>query len=77
MQPVKVFDVLGEVLSSWQVIVAAIALILFFNIVFHVARSYRRPRVKRERKIRVKAAKQASEEVVIQSENDDLGLEEE
>ena len=76
MQPVRVFEILGQVLTSWQVLATTIVLILFLNIVFYVARSYRRPKSLREKKIKFKASKKAPAEAAISSEKDDLGLEE-
>ena len=34
------FEILKELLASWQVIAATVAIIFFFHIVSHVARSY-------------------------------------
>jgi len=75
MQPISVFEVLGEVLTSWQVIAATIAIILFLNIVFSVARSYRRPKSIREKFAKIAKARKAKsvekEEIIIESDNDD------
>jgi flagellar biosynthesis/type III secretory pathway M-ring protein FliF/YscJ len=62
-----------QVLTSWQVIVVTLGLIIYFFIVFSAARLYRsaRPRPPRERK--PKKAKQ-TEEAEETGDTDDLGL---
>jgi hypothetical protein len=50
----EVFQLMRQVITSWQVIAVSIALILFMNLVFYTARAYHRPRVK---KIKVKKQK--------------------
>ena len=79
----KLSDILVHVITSWQVIVVTVALVLYLFIVFYVAKAYRRPRVKavriRLRKSKPEAA--AGPEEIDDSDggdvNDELGLEEE
>jgi predicted membrane protein len=76
-----VFALLLEVVSSWQVIVVTVAIILYIYLVGYVARSYHRPRVKR-----AKVKKQKPEPVAVQEDteekssksnsDEELGLEE-
>ena len=76
------FDLLAQLIKSWQVIVVSVALVIYIYIVSYVARSYHRPRV---RKVKVKPKKVKSEPVEAGPEetesgpdtNDELGLEEE
>jgi len=72
------FTLLIKIISSWQVIVITIALLVYLNIVFYVSRAYHRPRVK---KVRVKKKPKAEELPAAPKEgassNDELGLEEE
>jgi len=75
------FELLKEILKSWQVIAVTIALVLYIYIVNNVSKSYRRPKVKVE-----KVKKPKKVEPVVQQENEDeepdhnsndeLGLEE-
>jgi hypothetical protein len=77
----EVLALLTEVVTSWQVIAITVALVIYLNIVFYVARAYHRPRMKLSEKIKFKkkdkAAAGAPEDVITSSsDNDDLGLEE-
>ena len=76
----EVFDLLKQVITSWQVIAVTIALVLYLFLVFHAASTYRRPRlVPKEKKVRKKkaAAPAGPEEADPGSDvNDELGLEE-
>ena len=81
MYPDGIFALLKEVISSWHVIAITIALVIYMNIVFYVARAYHRPRVK---KVRVKKVKESKADddlggIVDDGDNlnDELGLEEE
>jgi len=72
----EIFELLKQVITSWQVIAVTIVIILYLNIVFYAARNYHRPRVKRE-----KVKKQKSEPAPVMEDtesdsNDELGLEE-
>lgn len=40
----ELMDLLVQVISSWQVIFITVVLILYFFLVFYVARLYRKPR---------------------------------
>ena len=77
----EILQVLKQVITSWQVIVISIALILYLNIVFFVAKAYHSPR---NIKISFKRKKKVDEVIVAPDSsgedgdsNDDLGLEEE
>ena len=76
------FELLGQIIKSWQVIAVTVALVIYMYIVSYVSRSYHRPRVKkisfRRRKQKVEAAPQAGPEETESSNNsnDELGLEE-
>jgi flagellar biosynthesis/type III secretory pathway M-ring protein FliF/YscJ len=74
-----------EVLTSWQVIVVCVVLLIYLNIVFYMAKSYHRPRamkVKKPKKVKEQPAAAAGPEVHEDgadegpSSNDELGLEE-
>lgn len=74
------FQILRQILTSWQVIAVTIALIMYMKIVSYFSRSYHPKRIK---KIRMKKKKNqpAIVEGSIETEddsdsNDELGLEE-
>ena len=72
---------LKQVITSWQVIAVTIVLVLYLYIVFYAARSYRRPRAKKEKIKRHKIKKADLPTAPKDSEsaentNDELGLEE-
>lgn len=77
----EVMKLLGQVISSWQVIAVTVALVLYFHLVFFVSSGYRKPRSlfagKNDKKR--KKIPQGPEEVVSApgtSVNDELGLDE-
>jgi hypothetical protein len=73
----EVFALLSEVISSWQVIAITVALVLYLNIVFYVARAYHRPRRKLSERIKFKRkSKPAAGEEAVTGSSDELGLEE-
>jgi len=86
----SVFEVLKQVLTSWQVIVIAIAIIAYIQLVSYVSRRYHRPRsfgiknsIKKVNPFKKKAAQPAAaaaegpeEALSGSSANDELGLEE-
>jgi hypothetical protein len=78
----EVLELLIQVVSSWQVIAITVAIIIYLNIVFYVARAYHRPRMKLSEKIKIKkkdknAPAGGGEDIVAATnDNDDLGLEE-
>jgi flagellar biosynthesis/type III secretory pathway M-ring protein FliF/YscJ len=76
----EVLALLTEVITSWQVIAITVALVIYLNIVFYVARAYHRPRAKLSEKIKfrkkAKPAAGGAEEAVTSGATDDLGLEE-
>jgi len=80
MESVSVFELIKQVLSSWQVIAVTIALILYLKIVFYAARSYHRPRVLKKINFRRKKSKPEAavldESLPDSNPNDELGLEE-
>jgi hypothetical protein len=73
----EVFQLISQVLKSWQVIFVTIVLILFLKLVFNAAKAYRSPRPK---KLTVKKKKEAPVAAPVESsevsDNDELGLEE-
>jgi len=79
-----IFKLLVQVVSSWQVIAATVALVIYLHMVFYVAKAYHRPMVS---KIKFKKKKSKSEDTLAAppkeaageeaSINDELGLEEE
>ena len=73
-------SLLTQVITSWQVIVVTIALVLYLSIVFYAARTYRRPRIVpkiKKKKQKAQPAPAGPEEVASGSNsNDELGLEE-
>jgi hypothetical protein len=76
-------EILVEIVKSWQVIAVTIAMLIYLNIVSYVARSYHRPKVKRVKIKKEKAAAAAPVDagpaVTDEGEgdsNEDLGLEE-
>jgi len=82
MESLSLFEILKQVVTSWQVIVAVVVIAIYINLVSFVARKHRGPS-KIKLSIRSKKPKQekAAEPVVesssTKSANDELGLEEE
>jgi len=79
----SVFDVFKQVITSWQVIVVTIVILLYIHIVSHFAKSYHRPRTKKlkinmfKKKPKQAVSKGIPEEVLSGSDsNEDLGIEE-
>jgi hypothetical protein len=74
----EILKLFAGVISSWQVIAVTIALVLYLMLVFYVARLYHRPKVFSiaSKKKKPKPEK-APETEINETENDDLGLEEE
>jgi cell division protein YceG involved in septum cleavage len=78
-----IMEMLIQVLKSWEVLFVTVGLVIYIFIVNYVSRSYRRPRVKREKKIKVKKSEPVAETIEededggsIDNSNDELGLEE-
>jgi hypothetical protein len=76
----KMIAILVEVLTSWQVIAAAVVVLLYIFLVNYVSRLSHRPsfsmragKAKKKKKKEAPAAAESPEE----TENDELGLEEE
>jgi len=74
------FELLTQIIKSWQVIAVSVALILYLNIVSYVSRGYHPPRRK---KVKIKSKKAApapaegpEESASGSNSNDELGLEE-
>ncbi|MDR0319955.1 MAG: hypothetical protein LBI28_00490 [Treponema sp.] len=82
MHPISLWDLLKQILSSWQVIAITIAIAIYISIVSYVARSYHRPRMKKVKSFKKKKAEptaatpEVSEEDSAMDSNDELGLEE-
>jgi len=82
MQSLTVFEILKQVITSWQVIVITIALVFFLKLVFYVSRRYHRPlsikkiSFTRKKKKTVEQSEGPEEVISGSSDNDDLGLEE-
>lgn len=78
------FDLLKQVLTSWQVIAVTLAILLYVKIVTYVAKRYHRPRsikIKKMSFMNKKApepvtAQENLEELPSSNSNDELGLEE-
>ncbi|MDR1287658.1 MAG: hypothetical protein LBK08_08635 [Treponema sp.] len=74
--------IFAEVLTSWQVILAAVIVLLYISLVNYVARLSRRSSFsmrmgKAKKKKKEKPAEAAPEADSEEAENDELGLEEE
>ncbi|MDR1308083.1 MAG: hypothetical protein LBK74_10985 [Treponema sp.] len=80
----EMFRFLIQVITSWQIIVAALVLIIYFTLVSYVARLYHEPHSsfsfdsKPRKTKKAKKEKPSSEitEAIEGSDSDDLGLEE-
>ena len=83
MQPVSIFEILKQVITSWQVIAITVIILLYIQIVSHVSKSYHPPRAgSKEKAPNKKPAKpepadSGPEEVIASGDsNEELGLEE-
>jgi len=77
----NMLSLLKNVILSWQVIVVTIGLILYLNLVFYTASSYRRPRARKKFNLKKKkktapAPTPAATKETNSASNDELGLEE-
>jgi hypothetical protein len=74
----EMIRLIAGVVSSWQVIAATVALVLYFMLVSYVARLYHSPRTNFSFDAKPKKGKAESPaaEVPADSGEDDLGLEE-
>jgi heme/copper-type cytochrome/quinol oxidase subunit 2 len=75
----EIFDLLIQVVTSWQVIAVTVAVVLYIFLVSYVARLYHRPRsvsIFPSKPKKVKEKKAAAAEGPEVSTNDELGLEE-
>ena len=68
-----------KVISSWQVLAVTVVLILYFTLVFYVARMYhpRSSGFSFESKQKKSKARKPAAEIPMSSDDDDLGLVEE
>jgi hypothetical protein len=77
----EMISILAEVLTTWQVIAAALVVLLYIFLVNYVSRLSRRPsfsmRPGKTRKKKKKKETPAAAESPEEAENDELGLEEE
>lgn len=81
MDTLSLFELLKQVVTSWQVIAVTIALLVYLNIVFYVSKAHHRPRaiskISIKRKKPKPEAQEGPEEAPTGSnDNDELGLEE-
>jgi len=83
MPAMEIINILKNVITSWQVIVVTIAILLYISIVNNVSKSYRTPRVKKAPKVKKQKAaaaetpiEEANDDLPSGSSNDELGLEE-
>jgi len=83
MQQVSIFEIIKQVITSWQVIVITIIILLYIQIISHVSKSYHPPKAsKKEKSPNKKQAKPeptdtGPEEVNSGGDsNEELGLEE-
>lgn len=77
--PEELIELLPQILKSWQVLAAAIGVILYIKLVTYVASSYRRPRMAKKSKVKKSKAEPASgpeETANSHDSNEELGLEE-
>jgi hypothetical protein len=77
----EVLNLLGQVITSWQVLVVTLGFIFYVNIVTYVARDrYRPPKAQKTRvrknKVKMPPAAGPEEAEAGSSTNDELGLEE-
>jgi len=80
MFPGGIFELLKQVISSWQVIAVALVFILYVFIVNYTARRYHRPRAMKKisiKKPKPKPAEKPEKKSSPSKHKDDLGLEEE
>jgi hypothetical protein len=74
----EVWNVVIQVIASWQVIAVTVVLILYVFLVAYVARLYRHPRIRiGAGKSKKQKAESAEEPVSEEDVNSELGLEEE
>ena len=71
----EVKKLLLEVISSWQVLVVTVVLVIYASIVNYAARTHHR--IRRPRRSPKVKAKEMIPEAPVSSENDELGLNEE
>jgi len=81
MHPINLFELLKQVVMSWQVIAITIVLLIYIFIVLHISKNYHKPRVKKAKVKKAKAQPAAKSEneddlPIHEDSNDELGLEE-
>jgi len=78
--PKELIELLPQIIKSWQVLAAAIAVILYMRLVAYVASSYRRPKMAKKVKTKKSKAEPAlsgpEETAHSLDSNEELGLEE-
>jgi hypothetical protein len=73
------FNLLIQLLNTWQVIAVTIAIVLYISLVNYVARTHHRPRLSRSKPKKAKktpAEKLAKKKPTEAETNEELGLEE-
>jgi hypothetical protein len=68
----EVFQLISQVFTSWQVIFVTIALLLFLNLIFNAAKTYRKPKVKKVKIKKVKPEPAPLPESESEDENEEL-----
>jgi len=81
MLSVELFELLKQVVTSWQVIAITIVLLLYIAVVLNLSKKYYKPRVKKSKVKKVKTKSAAKPDSTDDSlpggdSNDELGLEE-
>ena len=86
MEYLSIFELLKEVLTSWQVIVATLVIFCYLRIISYVSRRYHRPRALKKVNVNLFKKIKKSRPVAVQEQhidelhdadsNDELGLEE-
>ena len=81
MHQINLFELLKQVIMSWQVIAITLVLLIYISIVFHISKTYHKPRVKKAKVKKAKAQPASKPEneddlPIHEDSNDELGLEE-
>lgn len=82
MHSISLFELLKQVVLSWQVLVITLVLLIYISIVMHISKKYHKPRVRKAKTVKKKQAPAAaapaeSDDLPIHEDsNDELGLEE-
>ena len=79
----SVFEIVKQVFSSWQVILAVIVIVLYLNVIFYIARRRKGPiKILKLSFKRKKTKQDKTNDVIVETgsgknSNEELGLEEE